>query len=197
MNRREALQKTFAIAGTSALTPALMGLLQSCQQQERLSWQPVFLNEEQAGTISALVDTILPQTETPGALDMKVDIFIDKVFGELYDKAGQSWVLDEITKLNDRCADQYGSTFTGLTDQQRASFLSELESEYPKYNSSVWGTAVGEQEPVGFYRSVKTMALWGYFTSEEIGKNVLNYDPVPGEYKGCIPLEEVGKVWSL
>ena len=35
--------------------------------------------------------------------------------------------------------------------------------------------------------------------SEEIGENVLWYDPVPGQQKGCVPLSEAGngKVMSL
>ncbi len=41
------------------------------------------------------------------------------------------------------------------------------------------------------------MAIWAYFTSEEIGENVLSYDPIPGKYEPCKPLSEVGNKWSL
>ena len=37
----------------------------------------------------------------------------------------------------------------------------------------------------------------GFFTSKEIGTKVLIYDPIPGEYKGCIPLADVGGTWTL
>lgn len=42
--------------------------------------------------------------------------------------------------------------------------------------------------PLPFYRQVKALTLLGYFTSKEIGTKVLVYDPVPGPYKGDIPL---------
>ncbi|MDB4293667.1 gluconate 2-dehydrogenase subunit 3 family protein [Maribacter sp.] len=37
----------------------------------------------------------------------------------------------------------------------------------------------------------------GYFSSEEVGKNIFNYDPIPGKFVGCIPLEEVRSAWAL
>ena len=40
--------------------------------------------------------------------------------------------------------------------------------------------------------NIRGMSIWGWKESEEIGKNVLWYDPVPGQQKGCIPLSEAG-----
>jgi hypothetical protein len=40
--------------------------------------------------------------------------------------------------------------------------------------------------------------MLGFFTSEPGATQVLQYDPVPGAYKGCIPLSEAGngKAWA-
>ena len=197
MKRREALQRTGLLAGSMAVTPALLGILQSCQSKPRLSWQPEVLTDDEAGFVSAVVDTILPRTQTPGALDVKVDIFIDQVYANLFPAEGQQQVKQEIDALQKRCKESYGNLFINLSDEDKKAFLAELESESGKSGRSVWGTAVGEQAQVGFYRSLKSMALWGYFSSEEIGKNVLTYDPIPGAYLGCIPLSDVGKQYSL
>jgi hypothetical protein len=35
--------------------------------------------------------------------------------------------------------------------------------------------------------------VFGYFTSEQVGRNVLHYDPVPGRYDACVPIDEVGR----
>ena len=197
MKRRDALKNTALLGGAILSTSSMLGLLQSCQQEPRLSWQPSFLNTEQAQLISALVDAILPKTETPGGLDMKVDVFIDKVLADLYNEEGQQSVIEEMTQFNEKCKAKFGKLFHQLDATQKETILQVEEENSPKYNSGIWGTAIGEQEPVGFYRSIKSMAIWGYCTSEEIGRNVLNYDPVPGDYVGCVPLNEVGKVWSL
>ncbi|MDI1323691.1 MAG: gluconate 2-dehydrogenase subunit 3 family protein [Algoriphagus sp.] len=197
MNRRNALRKTALLAGSAVAAPTLLSLLQSCAKQDRLTWTPQFLKEDQAMFISSFVDFILPKTATPGALDVKTDIFIDLVYAKMYDKQGQENVVAEIEKFNADCKSTYGDVFAELSPEDKTACLKAAEAGSPKFNGKVWGTAVGKQEPVGFYRSLKSMAMWGYFTSEEIGKNVLNYDPIPGEYLGCIPLSDVGNSWSL
>jgi len=197
MDRRAALKKTALAAGSAALVPSLFSLLQSCQQQPRLGWEPIFLSVNQAELISTLVDALLPRTETPGALDMKVDLFIDVVLAKMFDTKGQDEMIAEMERFDELCAEKFGSKFTALNTTDREEYLKQKEAESGKFNGKVWGTAVGDQKPVGFYRTIKSLTLWGYFSSEEIGKNALSYDPIPGEYLGCIPLSEVGNTWSL
>lgn len=50
-----------------------------------------------------------------------------------------------------------------------------------------------------FLISVRRYTLLGYFTSERVGEEVLNYDPIPGQQLGCIPIEDVpnGRAWSF
>lgn len=197
MNRREALKRTAALGGAAVGTTSLMTLLQSCQSQPRLGWQSQFLSADHARLVTALVDTLLPATDTPGGLDVKVDMFIDLAYARMLDAPAQEAQTAQLDAFNTTCTDKFGKPFHELDAAQRAEILREEEARAPKFNGGVWGTAVGEQEPVGFYRSFKSMAIWAYCSSEEIGKNVLNYDPIPGPYQGCIPFEEVGKVWSL
>ncbi len=197
MNRRTAIQKTGLIAGASVMLPSLLTLLQSCNEEPRLDWQPIFFTAEEAQFISTLVDTILPRTDTPGALDVKADMFMDKVFAKTYDEGGQQKIRADIAQFNEDCKQNFGKVFIDLNKEDRVAVLKAAEANSGTFNGSVWGTAVGEQEPVGFYRSIKSMALWAYLSSEEIGKNVLNYDPIPAMYQGCIPLSDVGNSWSL
>lgn len=197
MNRRKAIQKTATLAGASALTPTLLSLLQSCQQQPELDWTPAILNTDQARLVSTLVDTVLPKTDTPGALELQVDRFIDLVIANVFDESGQQAMLAQVDAFNTQCKEQTGHFFADLSEEKRKDVLRLEEKENPKFNKQVWGSAVGEQQPVGVYRTLKSLALWGYFSSEAIGKNVLNYDPIPGGYLGCIPLEDVGNIWSF
>lgn len=197
MNRRDALRKTGLLAGSAMAAPSLLSLLQSCSQTPRLGWTPQFLNEDQAQFISSFVDTILPKTETPGALDVKTDMFLDLVYAKTYSPEGQAKVKADIAQFNSDCKAEYGKVFAELSAEEKSDCLKNHEANTAKFNRGVWGTAVGEQKPVAFYRQLKSQALWGYFSSEEIGKNVLNYDPIPGEYRGCVPVEEIGRVWSL
>lgn len=197
MDRRKALKKTGLLAGAAIAMPGMLSLLQSCKNESRLNWQPLFFTESEAKTISTLVDMILPRTDTPGALDVKVDLFIDKVIAKTYDEEGQKNMRAEIAAFNENCKKNFGEVFIDLSDEKRIAVLEAAEKSSGKFNPGVWGKTVGEQEPVGFYRSLKSTAIWAYFTSEEIGENVLSYDPIPGNYEACKPVSEVGNRWSL
>ena len=197
MDRRKALKNVGVLAGSTLTVPSLFSLLQSCKNEVRSDWQPLFFNEDETKTITTLVDAILPTTETPGALDVNVDVFIDKVIAKTYDQEGQEYMRNEIAAFNEKSKKAYGDSFFNLNETDRTKFLEQAEASSGKYSPGVWGTAVGPQEPVGFYRSMKSMAIWAYATSEEIGENVLSYDPIPGAYEGCKPLSEVGNKWSL
>lgn len=197
MNRREAIRKAGVAAGTTILTPALLSLLQSCQSEPRIDWAPRFLTLEEAAFLGAFVDTILPRTDTPGGLDVKVDVFLDRIIDETYDKVGQEHFRTELNELASRAKEQHGASFPELNVSDRTTFLMNEEKKGGKFRQGVWGTPVGEGEPVSFYRNLKSMVIWGYLTSEKVGTEVLRYDPIPGNYLGCIPLAEGERSWSL
>jgi hypothetical protein len=46
--------------------------------------------------------------------------------------------------------------------------------------------------PAGPFRLIRSAVILGYFTSEQVGRHLLHYDPVPGRYESCIPIEQVG-----
>ncbi len=197
MDRRKALQKTGLLVGAVVAMPSFLSLLQSCKTETRLEWEPLFFDKDEALFVAAVVDRILPRTETPGALDVKVDMFLDKVFAKTYDAEAQQKIRSDIAQFNVDSKQQFGDIFFNLSDTDKGAMLQSAEAKSGKFNGSIWGTAAGKQEPVGFYRSLKSMAIWAYFTSEEIGEKVLSYDPIPQEYDGCKPLSEVGNRYSL
>lgn len=197
MERRDVLKKTGLLIGATVAMPSILSILQGCKSEPRLTWKPEFFTEEEALTIATLVDMILPRTDTPGALDVKVDVFIDKVVAQTYDKEGQAHMRSEIAGFNAECKQEHGDVFSNLDEAKRTEILNIVEKTSGKFNPGIWGKTIGNQEPVGFYRSLKATAIWAYMTSEEVGENVLSYLPVPGVYESCIPVSDVGNKWSL
>lgn len=197
MDRRNALKNSGLLAGTAIAMPGLLSLLQSCKSESRLGWQPSFFTEDEATTISMLVDMILPRTDTPGALDVNVDVFIDKVVAQSYTKKDQQKMRDDIAAFNEGCKTNFGKVFHELTEDKRIAVLQAAEKSNAKFNPGIWGKSIGEQESIGFYRSLKATAIWAYITSEEIGKTVLSYDPIPGKFQACIPVGDVGNKWTF
>ncbi|MDG1570844.1 gluconate 2-dehydrogenase subunit 3 family protein [Robiginitalea sp. M366] len=197
MDRRKALKTTGLLAGATLAMPAALSLLQSCQGEAGPSWEPLFFTGAEARLVSALADTLLPRTDTPGALDVKVDIFIDRLLARAYPPEGQQTMREALAGFDQHCQDTAGAVFADLDNEARGQILQAAEQTDGQFGKSVWGTAVGEQQPMGFYRPFKSTVIWAYFSSEEIGENVLSYDPIPGAYRGCVPLSEIGNRWSL
>ena len=197
MDRRNALKNTAIIAGVSASGLSLTSLLQSCQEQSRLNWEPQFFSKKQAENVSAITDVILPATDTPGALDLKVDMFVDLMCKRHLSPEDQAHVMKGYQDFEETTQEMFGKAFTRLSSEQKAEVLKAVGENTNTFNPAVWGSPLGKQEPLDFYRRVKQFTLMGYYTSEEVGKNILVYDPIPGEQKGCIPVDEVGNAWTI
>lgn len=197
MNRRNLLKKSALVAAGLMVAPSSLMLLESCRQERRSTWAPQLLNQNEARFVTEIVDMILPRTDTPGAIDMNVDIFLDKLWARTTTKKEQEVIRTAIAELNQECKTQNGADFVDLDTTLKTAFLEHQERTSGQIGQGVWGKAVGNPPPVKFYRSLKATAIWAFETSEQIGEKVLNYLPVPGEYVGCVPLEDIGHKWSL
>jgi len=208
MDRRSALKNLTLSIGYVVSAPTIFSMLSSCTADA--TWTPVFFSKQQKQLVTHLVDIILPSTNLPGALEVNVPQFIDKmykdiekesnqkrfqqgasVFAEMFEKMFDKRVLkgsrEDIQKLFAIYFDLSEGEIQEVLKEQR---LSESElSEGKKDTYLIYK----------FLFSVRYYTLYGYYTSEKIGEEVLAYDPIPGELQACISLEEAtgGKAWSL
>ncbi|MGM0582671.1 MAG: gluconate 2-dehydrogenase subunit 3 family protein [Bacteroidota bacterium] len=188
MNRREAIKKTGLALGFAATSPLLMHMIQSCDSKKPLGWKPQFFNEQQALLVAALTNQILPKTDTPGALDVGVDVFVDKMVGEVYSKNEQKQFLKGLEELERNSESKSGKLFTDLESQQQYDFLYGLESEIQHLSFD----STPQKKP--FFLMLKELVLLGYFTSEEIMTKHLDYQPVPAQLVGCEPMKSNQKL---
>ncbi len=73
--------------------------------------------------------------------------------------------------------------------------MNKLENKTRKTTPSIWGISMKENEgPLPFYRRVKELTLLAFFTSEQIGKKVLVYNPVPGKFVADMPMVQPGYI---
>ena len=201
MKRRDALKGMGLSLGYAIATPSILSLLQSCKT-EPLIWNPVFLTQKEGTVITNLVDLILPVTETsPGALDVNVPEFLDLYAHKVYNderKAKYKKGIQAIIKaLNVLDADPSKLKIEDY-DALLAKYLKSTKAQQKTYNEET----DEDNQDVIIYKALVDLrgsTIWAYKTSQQIGENVLAYDPVPGEQDGCISLEEAtgGKAWSL
>lgn len=136
-----------------------------------------FFNDTEMGALRALVDVILPATDSPAASAADTHYFIDlavpacatpaaqKTFRTgLADFAGYDRLspADQVTKLKARAA-------------------TDVELEYEQ----------------SFFKILKDYTLTGYFLSETGATQALAYERVPGGFWGDLPLKPNQKAWAI
>jgi len=207
MNRRNAIKNLTLSLGYAVATPTIMSVLSSCTENVA-TWKPVFFSEEEQHLVSNLAAIILPSSTIPGALDVNVPQFIDKMYKNIELKVNQNKFKKGASVFADRFKDMFGKkVLRGSENEIKKLFVSyfdlaEEEIQHVLKAQSKEEKYVNENDLDTYFMykflfSVRYYTLFGYYTSEKIGKEVLSYDPIPGVYKGCIPIEEIGNAWSL
>ena len=187
MNRREYITQTTKYLGYTLVTGTVLELLASCENNAT-NWKPVFFTQEEAITLSAITDTICPKTSSPGANDLGVPSFIDQLVKKLLKQEDQIFFKSGIKEINQIAQQEYIKQFSQLSIDQKENILITLDKKSAPTAMTMWGKPMEEHPaPLSFYRKIKSLTLMAFFTSEKIGKEFLNYDPIPGEFKGCIP----------
>lgn len=192
MNRREALQRAAMVLGYTISIPTMSAVLEGCKARPELGFTPTFFNPDQAALISEVAEIIIPKTDTPGAKEAGVPGFIDLLVKDCYKKDDQDFFLKGLDEFEKGAKDTYGDAFIDLDAAKQVEYVTKVHNEAIEANRGV----DFRDKPRPFILSLKEATVVGFFTSEPGATQVLQYDPVPGAYKGCIPLSEVGKTWA-
>jgi gluconate 2-dehydrogenase gamma chain len=193
MDRREALRRTAMLMGGVVSAPAIMGVLQGCTSKPGIDWKPEFLGEDQASIVTQVAEIIIPRTDTPGAKDVGVPAFIDQMLKEVYSKEDQEYFLSGLKEFNDGAKAEFGDVFSELEEDDQEAYLRKVHAEAVEAENN---TEPAPKRP--FILMMKELTMLGFFTSEAGATQVLQYEAVPGAYKGCLPLSEAGngRTWA-
>lgn len=209
MDRRSALKNLTLSIGYAVAAPTLFNMLSSCTADAD-TWTPVFLTEQEKQLVTHLVDIILPTSNLPGALDVNVPQFIDLMYKDVEKETNQKRFQNgavifskefnkmfgkEVLEGNKEEIQKLFATYFDLPKDDIKKVLKEqqlLKDEVSEDNMDAYLM-------YKFLFSVRYYTLYGYYTSEKIGEEVLAYDPIPGTLQSCISLEDAtgGRAWSL
>lgn len=191
MTRREILKYTALATGATVVAPLTTVFLSGCQSEvvKTSSFEPAFFTKSSFKVLQKIVDLIIPKTDSPGALELGVAETIDEMVHKAYDKDAQS-------EYQNGWKAMLKSFNVSTTDADLDNALSSLNLEALKNLDS------SEDEKNAVAKSallqIKQQTVAYYLSTETIGKNYLNYLPVPGKYESCIQLADVGgKAWSI
>ena len=77
MDRRKAIKRISLSFGSMTVSTGLISIVQSCQSDDSLN-NLKFFNTTQISFLDRVLEIILPETETPGAISLNLSKFIDK-----------------------------------------------------------------------------------------------------------------------
>lgn len=199
MDRREAIKRTALVLGFAVSAPAIMGVLKGCKPVPEVTFTPVFFTEDQATLIGELSEIILPRTSTPGAKDVGVPAFIDDLLKAVYTKEEQEKFVQGLAEFDKDAKQTHGDPFISLDRDTQVAFVKKHHDNAIGTSASAgatgwWNAGSAEEKP--FILKVKELTILGFFTSKVGATQVLQYNPVPGPFRGCVPLAEVGKAWA-
>ena len=198
MNRREAIRRVALLMGGAVSAPAILGVLAGCKAEPDtgVAWKPVFLTAAQAAVVAEVAEIMIPRTDTPGATDVGIASFVDKMMKDTYSKDEQQRFVAGLADFEARAKRERGRAFLELEPAQRAAQVKQVHD--PAVEADRESTVPLEKRRRPFILTMKELTLLGYFTSEPGATQVLQYRPVPGAYQACIPLAQAGngKTWA-
>lgn len=194
LNRREILERMAMVTGGAVsltILSACDGGVSVPESTENLELKA--LNKAQLDLVGDMADAILPDTETLGAKSVNVHYLIDELAANWMTADERAGFLSELSALDARIKSEHGKTFSELEASARGAVLDQLGAEMLASD--------GVDDNNGrkhIYLELRELIIFGYYTSEVGASEELSYDPIPGEYHGCIPLAGVGgKAWSI
>ncbi|MCU1273540.1 MAG: hypothetical protein JWO48_971 [Bryobacterales bacterium] len=189
MDRRELFRRTLlgaAGVAAGAVPPATAREFPSdydaSKELARSDWKPVFLDEHQNETLIVLSDLIIPKTDTPGAKEVLVNRFIDRLLA-VETRENQRAFLDSLAYLDGESTTRHRTAFRHLPAESQIELLGYLG--YP-HSLGTWGSgsAGGFAGHTHFTRLKEWISR--AFYSSETGMRELGWDgPSHGHFEGC------------
>lgn len=199
MNRRDALRMLTAGAVLPALTPELFAFYQ--QAHPAASYTLRTLNPHQNDTVVAMIDQIIPATDTPGAKGARVNEFIDVILTEWANDEERRNFLSGLADVDKRSSELFGKDFASASSTQQVTLLGSMDDAAAVLRAERQRHAPNTiPEPDAqlkgdFFTVFKNITLHGYYTSEVAITKELNpenkgvYELImPGAFHGCTPL---------
>lgn len=215
MNRREALIRVAGLMGGTLSTSALLALDKVYAASNdpaaipalaagkgpaagKSDAQPSTLSASQKAIVSAVVDIIIPRTDTPGALDVGAPGFIEVMLREVYPVADRHRYLSGLAKLDTTATTQHGHHFVALEPTQQAALVRQFHDAALAEERRLHNAHTKHPERP-FILMTKELTLLSFFTSQVGATQVLQYVAIPGSWHGCLPLQEAGngKTWAV
>lgn len=145
-----------------------------------------FFAPAERALLTALADTIIPATDTPGAVAVGVPRAFDAMMTGWASRDHGAAVRASLAALGRALDRRGGRAFAGAPAAARLATLAA-------FDAGAYGAQRAEHAG---YREIKGLIVKLYYTSEAGASVELQYDPIPGVWLACARLSEIGRTWA-
>jgi gluconate 2-dehydrogenase gamma chain len=187
MDRRSLLQNAFALVGAGAA-------LSACDFSTLGSKGEFSFTEAQRALVSAIADTVVPKTDTPGALEAGVPKAFEGLLSNWANHESKEALLAAADKIDSAANTAKGKGFADLSPAERASVLLPIDTnafkEIPNPSKSPAAAPAFANPNVmdPDYARLKSLLFVLYYTSEAALTQEVPYNHNPGKYRASMPV---------
>lgn len=163
MERRLAIKQILILAGGIMILPSC--LKEKGKASIVLKHLDISLEQEQL--LGEISEMIIPKTDTPGALELKLHLFVMKMVDDCYEKKDQQVFMRGLSHLSN------------LEPEQRKQFIFAANAKQANLHEDAYN----------FFRMVKDRTIGGYMNSKYVMSNLVIWELVPGRYNGYFPVK--------
>lgn len=200
MDRRRVLKKIGYGSAAMVVTPQIINMLHSCKSNVN-KYLPIFFANNQFQFVSKIMDLVIPKTDIPGAIELKLPEFLDNYIVVVMNQNDKETIIrrtNNFIKLILNETKKNGSMEINSNDlnTQLKKYLLASDKQIESWEEAPKSQ---ELEVYNYLIQIRSLTLNAFRLNEYIGEKVLAYDPIPGERKVCLDLKKTtgGKRWSL
>ncbi|GEM_PF-915074 len=185
MKRRDVLRTLVFFGVGSLINPAHIWM--SCSPKVDRD----IMDEGQIVLLGEIAETILPRHKgLPGAKDARVAQFIDQHIADCYTRQERLDLIQCIITIDETAKVRFKKSFVRLGAKQRFELLQAFDRA---------AKANKDKENIAYtnYSKLRSLIVFGFFTSEPGMKKCLRYAAIPGKYSGQIAYKKGDKIWEF
>ncbi|WP_316839587.1 gluconate 2-dehydrogenase subunit 3 family protein [Pedobacter gandavensis] len=147
------------------------------------------------GLIAELAEVIIPRTDTPGAKDAMVEVFIVDMIESCTDIKTQNNFIYGLNDLKDYTLSNYNTSFSDCSINDKIAILKHFEKK-STYHYHILNKIDRKFLGQPFFVKLKELTIEGYCISKIGATKGLEYDYIPHNFQACIPLTKNQRSWA-
>ena len=190
MLRRDLL-RVLSAAAVAPVLPEVTLLLKQAQTSAGYGLRT--LTPHQNAIVVAMIDLLIPATDTPGAKAARVNEFMDVILTDWATAEESARFLAGLDDVDTQANALFGKSFLETSPAQQSAMLQALDDSVDWLHSRPSHPAVSPDRDFNqlrgeFFRSFKLVTIHGYYTSEIGQTQELKREIIPGAFHGCAPV---------